>query len=204
MMKTSNDKLSTKTLNALFVLSLIAFFSLMGIQPASAHCDSFDGPALIDAAKALETNNVDLIKKWIRAEDEAVVVPLFHKTYSLKSGDVTVYEIVKTHFYETLVRLHREMEGASFTGLKPAGTTAHITVMSDKALESGDFKGLLAALNRHVNGQLTEKYEKVSALYSVKDRSVEEGRAYVAAYVDYTHAVEAVHDILEGGGNHNH
>ena len=67
MMKTSNDKLSTKTLNALFMLSLIVFFSLMGIQPASAHCDSFDGPALIDAAKALETNNVDLIKKIGRA-----------------------------------------------------------------------------------------------------------------------------------------
>ena len=38
--------------------------------------------------------------------------------------------------YETFVRLHREMEGAPFTGLKAAGTTAHITVMSDKALES--------------------------------------------------------------------
>ncbi len=193
-----------KSLKSFVVLSLIALFSLIGTQQASAHCDSFDGPALIDAAKALETNNVELIKKWILAEDEAVVVPLFHKTYSLKDGDAEVYEIVKTHFYETFVRLHREMEGATFTGLKPAGTTAHITVMSDKALENGNFEGLLAALNKHVNGQLTEKYEKAAALYRVKDRSVEDGRAYVAAYVDYTHAVEAVHDILEGGGHHNH
>lgn len=204
MMKSNSNMLVKNRKNAIFVLSLILFFSLLSIQLASAHCDSFDGPALLDAAKALETNNVDLIKKWIRTEDEAVVVPLFHKTYSLKNGDTTVYEIVRTHFYETLIRLHREMEGASFTGLKPAGTTAHITVMSDKALTSGDFKGLLAALNRHINGQLTEKYEKVAALYSVKDRSVEEGRAYVAAYVDYTHAVEAVHDILESDGSHKH
>lgn len=196
--------LSTKSVKALFVLSLIAFFSILNIQPASAHCDSFDGPALVDAAKALETNNVELIKKWIRAEDEATVVPLFHKTYSLKDGDAEVYEIVKTHFYETFIRLHREMEGATFTGLKPAGTTAHITVMSDEALESGDFDSLLTALNKHVNGQLTEKYEKTAALYKVKDRSVEEGRAYVEAYVDYTHAVEAVHDILESGAHHHH
>lgn len=203
-MKTRNQMFTMKSLKSFFVLSLIALFSLMGTQQASAHCDSFDGPALIDAAKALETNNVELIKKWILAEDEAVVVPLFHKTYSLKDGDAEVYEIVKTHFYETFVRLHREMEGATFTGLKPAGTTAHITVMSDKALENGNFEGLLAALNKHVNGQLTEKYEKTAALYRVKDRSVEDGRAYVAAYVDYTHAVEAVHDILEGGGHHNH
>lgn len=203
-MKTKNYLLSTKSVKALFVLSLIAIFSMVSIQPASAHCDSFDGPALIDAAKALETNNVELIKKWVRAEDEAIVVPLFHKTYSLKDGDAGIYEIVKTHFYETFVRLHREMEGATFTGLKPAGTTAPITVMSDKALESGDFNSLLTALNKHVNGQLTEKYEKTAALYKVKDRSVEEGRAYVEAYVDYTHAVEAVHDILEGGGHHAH
>lgn len=203
-MKTKNYLLSTKSVKALFVLSLIAIFSMVSIQPASAHCDSFDGPALIDAAKALETNNVELIRKWVRAEDEAIVVPLFHKTYSLKDGDAGIYEIVKTHFYETFVRLHREMEGATFTGLKPAGTTAQITVMSDKALESGDFNSLLAALNKHVNGQLTEKYEKTAALYKVKDRSVEDGRAYVEAYVDYTHAVEAVHDILEGGGHHAH
>ena len=203
-MKTKKSLLSTRSVKALFVLSLIALFSMVSIQPASAHCDSFDGPALIDAAKALETNNVELIKKWIRAEDETTVVPLFHKTYSLKDGDAEIYEIVKTHFYETFVRLHREMEGATFTGLKPAGTTAHITVMSDKALESGDFNSLLTALNKHVNGQLTEKYDKTAALYKVKDHSVEEGRAYVEAYVDYTHAVEAVHDLLEGGGHHNH
>lgn len=62
-MKTRIDKSPTRLQRSLFVLSLIAIFSLLGIQPASAHCDSFDGPALVDAAKALETNNVELIKK---------------------------------------------------------------------------------------------------------------------------------------------
>ncbi len=138
-MKTRNYLTKNRLLRTTFILSLIAIFSLISIQPASAHCDSFDGPALIDAEKALETNNVDLILKWINADMEDEVVPLFHKTYSMKNGDKEIYEIVKKHFYETFVRLHREMEGAPFTGLKPAGTTAHITVMSDKALESGDF-----------------------------------------------------------------
>ena len=202
MMKTTSNKLIKNSVNRLLVLSIILFISLLGIQPASAHCDSFDGPALLDAAKALETNNVELIKKWIRVEDEAAVVPLFHKTYSLKDGDPMVYEIVRTHFYETFVRLHREMEGAPFTGLKAAGTTAHITVMSDKALESGDFKAL-SALNRHINGQLMENMKKFPPI-SVKDRSVERGTCIRFAYIDYTHAVEAVHDILETGGMHKH
>ena len=197
--------MKTKQLfKSFFVLSFIALFSLLNTQPALAHCDSYDGPALTDAAKALETNNVELIKKWILAEDEAVVVPLFHKAYSLKDGDAEIYEIVKTYFYETFVRLHREMEGATYTGLKAAGTTGHITVMSDRALEHGGFDKLLTALNKHVNSQLMEKYEKTAALYKVRDRSVEDGRAYVEAYIDYTHAVEAIHDILEEGGHHHH
>lgn len=62
---------------------------------ASAHCDSFDGPALTDVVKLLDTSNVELVKKWISAEDETVVVPLFHKTCSLKDGDGETYEIVK-------------------------------------------------------------------------------------------------------------
>lgn len=191
-------------LKSTMILSLITIFSLVSIQPASAHCDSFDGPALIDAEKALATNNVNLILKWIDADMEGEVVPLFHKTYSLRNGDKEIYEIVKKHFFETFIRLHREMEGAPFTGLKPAGTTAHITVMSDKALDSGDFASLLKALNNHINSQLQEKFNKTEALYKVRDNSVEEGRAYVEAYVDYTHSVEAVHDILSGGGGHSH
>ncbi len=201
-MKTKNYLLKNRLIRSTFILSLIALFSLISIQTASAHCDSYDGPALIDAEKALETNNVDLILKWINADMEDEVVPLFHKTYSLKNGDKEIYEIVKKHFYETFIRLHREMEGAPFTGLKPAGTTAHITVMSDKALETGEFEDLLNALNNHINSQLQEKFEKTEALYKVRNNSVEQGREYVEAYVDYTHALEAVHDVLEGGHTH--
>lgn len=203
-MKTRIYSQKNNWLKSIFTLSLIAFFSILSMQPASAHCDSFDGPALKNAEKALETNNVDLILKWINADMEDEVVPLFHKTYSLRNGDKEIYEIVKKHFYETFVRLHREMEGATFTGLKPAGSVAPITMMSDKALETGDFDSLLKALNNHINGVLQEKFDNTEALYKVKDNSVEEGRKYVEAYVDYTHSVEAVHDILLGGGGHSH
>lgn len=203
-MKTGNYSLKNRSLKSILTISLIAFLSIIGLQPLSAHCDSFDGPALKDASKALETNNVDLILKWINSDMEKEVVSLFHKTYSLRNGDREVYEIVKKHFYETFVRLHREMEGAPYTGLKPEGSVAPITMMSDKALETGDFESLLKALNNHINGVLQEKYDKTEALYKVKDNSVEEGRAYVEAYVDYTHSVEAVHDILLGNGGHRH
>lgn len=203
-MKTRNYNMSENLIRSLFIMSLTLIFSIITVQPVEAHCDSYDGPVLKDGAKALETNNVELIKKWIPAADEAELVALFHKTYNLKKGDQEVYKIVQTHFYETFVRLHRQMEGAPYTGLKPAGTTEKIVVMSDNALESGDIDRLLNALSNHVNSVLKEKYEKVAALEKVKNESPAKGRQFVAAYVDYTHSIEAVHNMVDGAAAHLH
>ncbi|MPM25285.1 hypothetical protein SDC9_71775 [bioreactor metagenome] len=186
---------------SMIFISLLLFFAS---TPAFAHCDSYDGPVIKDAIKALETNNVKLVFKWITPEQEAEITGLFDKVQGLKNGDREIYSIVEKHFFETLVRLHRETEGAPYTGLKPAGTTKQIIVMSDKAIENDDIDKLLAQLNNHIGSVIREKYNKVAALDKVKDNSAEEGRAYVKAYVDYTHSLEALHDILENGGGHNH
>ena len=187
------------------IFSIVLLFALMifGSLPASAHCDSYDGPTIKDAVKALETNNVNLVLKWITPEQEQVIIPLFNKTYSLKTGDKEVYEIVEKHFFETLVRLHRETEGAPFTGLKPAGTTKKIVQLSDQAFESKNVDDFLVKLNTHIGKVIKEKYEKVVALGKVKNDSPAKGREYVEAYVDYTHTIEAIHDIVEQGGGHS-
>ena len=50
---------------------------------------------------------------------------------------------------------------------------------------------------------LKEKYEKVAQLNKVKDQSAQKGRKFVAAYVNYTHTIEKMHDILiHTGGAH--
>lgn len=188
-----------------FNFLLVAAFLIVVLATAdiSAHCDSYDGPVIKDAEKALETNNVNLVLKWVSKEQEKEITTLFQKTYDLRNGDKGVYEIVEKHFFETLVRLHRETEGAPYTGLKPAGTTKQIIQMSDKALKENNVDDFLLKLNNHIDKVVREKYEKVSKLNKVKDNSVEEGREFVAAYVDYTHTVEAIHDIIEhGGGSH--
>mgnify|MGYP000846052090 CR=1 FL=1 len=169
---------------------------------AFAHCDSYDGPVIKDAIKALETNNVNLVLKWITTEQEKEIIPLFNKTIQLKNGDKEVYAIVEKHFFETLVRLHRQTEGAPYTGLKPAGITKQIIQMTDEAIEVGNVDDFLVKLNAHINKVIREKYQKVSELDKVKDNSTEQGRAFVKAYVSYTHTIEAMHDILEHGGGH--
>ena len=90
---------------------MVAAMMVADSSPATAHCDSYDGPVVTDALKALETNNVNLVLKWIDGEQEEEIISLFDKTYGLKDGDPEVYGIVKQHFLETLVRLHRETEG---------------------------------------------------------------------------------------------
>ncbi|MBW6498255.1 MAG: hypothetical protein K0B09_07710 [Bacteroidales bacterium] len=168
-----------------------------------AHCDSYDGPVIKDAYKALESNNVNLVLKWIAPDQEQEIISLFNKTYNLKTGDNEIYQIVEKHFLETLVRLHRETEGAPYTGLKPAGTTKMIVVLSDKAVETQSVDDLVGKLNAHIEKVVREKFNLVASLYGVKDESVEKGREYVDAYVDYTHTLEAIHDILEHGGGHS-
>lgn len=212
MMKTKKIDLSTESpkrlqtpkRNKQTILSIVfgSLLMLFAALPAFAHCDSYDGPVIKDAVKALETNNVNLVLKWVTLEQEKEIIPLFNKTHQLKSGDKEVYTIVEKHFFETLVRLHRETEGAPYTGLKPAGTTKPIIQMTDKALKDGNVDDFLVEFDSHIDKVVREKYQKVAELNKVKDNSKEQGRAFVEAYVDYTHTVEALYDILEHVGGH--
>ncbi|MEA4905407.1 MAG: DUF6448 family protein [Petrimonas sp.] len=202
--KEKNFKTVNVHLKGMLSMIFVSLLLFLASTPAFAHCDSYDGPVIKDAIKALETNDVKLVFKWITPDQEAEITGLFNKVYGLKNGDREIYSIVEKHFFETLVRLHRETEGAPYTGLKPAGTTKQIIVMSDKAIENDDIDKLLAQLNNHIGSVIREKYHKVAMLNKVKDNSAEEGGAYVKAYVDYTHSLEALHDILENGGGHNH
>lgn len=187
----------------LFLFSLVMFLLTIP-QWASAHCDSYDGPVIKDALLALKQNKVILVLKWVDEDHEEEIKNLFAKTTALKKSDKEIYQIVEKHFLETLVRLHREGEGAFFTGLKPAGSTTKIVQMADDALDKNDINSLTTNLTAHIEKVVKEKYEKAQALSQTKDESVEKGRAYVAAYVDYTHTLEGIHDILEHGGGHGH
>lgn len=198
-METTNNKKQILGKIAVLLAVIMVIFTV----PTYAHCDSYDGPVIQDALKALDQGEVSFVMKWIGDQHEEEIASLFDKTVALKNQDEKIYQIVEKHFLETLVRYHRETEGASFTGLKPAGSTTPIVQMADQSIEKLEVETLLNNLNNHIQGTLREKYEKVATLSEVKDRSVEEGRAYVAAYVDYTHTLEAIEAVLAHGGGHH-
>lgn len=192
--------MQVKTLT--FSLLVIFFLSAQNIF---AHCDSYDGPVIKEAKEALASNNVNPVLKWVSVADEPAIIALFKKTYSLKNGDKQTYNIVEQHFLETLVRLHRATEGVGYTGLKPVGSASPIVVMADASIDNHNVDKLLTDFTAHIQKVVREKYNKVEKLSLVKNESLEKGRAYVEAYVDYTHTLEGMHAYLEhGAATHNH
>jgi len=127
---------------------------------------------------------------------------LFDKTYRLKNEDKQVYAIVEKHFLETLVRLHRETEGAPFTGLKPAGSTTPLVTMADNSIANKDVEDVIKTVSNYLEKVLRERYATVAELSKTKDESVGQGRAYVQAYVEYTHTLEALEHLLHGDISH--
>lgn len=202
--KTITDSLKTDKrlkFNMRSVVLVLAF--LMASISGFAHCDSYDGPVIKDALKALDQNNVQLVLKWIEPQQEKEIVTMFNNTYQLKSGDKDVYAIVEKHFLENLVRLHRETEGAAYTGLKPAGSMTPLVAMADNSIANNDVEEVIKTVTTHLEKVLRERYAKVAELSKTKDNSVEQGRAYVAAYVQYTHTLEGLEHMLHNPITHS-
>lgn len=184
-------------------LFVLAAFFILSIFQVSAHCDSYDGPVIQDALKALEQNKVELVLKWVEPKYEKEITEKFEQTLRLKSKNAELNKILETSFLETLVRLHREGEGASYTGIKPAGSMTPLVEMADNSLVVKNIDHVVKSVNDHLAHVLKTKYEKVMNLSKTKDESIEKGREYVMAYVDYTHTLEALEHILSEDALHH-
>jgi hypothetical protein len=179
---------------------LLTLAGLAWPAPVAAHCDSMDGPVVKAAEAALEAGEVAPVLAWVRPEDEEQIRRAFQRTLEVRQLGVEARGLADLWFFETLVRVHREGEGAPYTGLKPAGYEPPSGIdAADRALEAGDVDALAARLSGHVAEALREGYERVAALRDYEPGDVEAGRRYVHAYVEYIHFVEKLHGLIHGG-----
>lgn len=171
---------------------------------AIGHCDTLDGPVITLARKALETGNVNHVLPWVRPEDEPEIRHAFDHAMSVRKLGPYARELADTHFFETLVRVHRASEGAPYTGLKPAGADLGPAVpAADKALEDGSVETVVklltdavrAGVHRHFHAAMSRRH------FAVDD--VAAGREYVEAYVPYVHYVEQLWDTANSAA-HGH
>lgn len=158
------------------------------------HCDTLDGPVVAAARLALEKGDVTPALKWVRPERETDIRHAFQRTLEVRSLSPEARELADRFFFETLVRLHREGEGAPFTGLKPAGSVIEPAVLAaDAALESGSVDSLVDLVLADVEEGLRQRFARARNLKRHVDDSVEAGREFVAAYVEFVHYAERLH-----------
>jgi len=172
---------------------------------AWAHCDTLGGPVIIDAKVALAKGDVTPALKWVKPAAEKEIREAFQKTLAVRGNSPEATELADLYFFETLVRVHRAGEGAPYTGLKPAHEIEPPIAAADKALEAGKVDDLAADVSKAVAAGIRERFEKAVAAKKHAEHNVEAGREYVAAYVEFVHYVERLHnDASAKSAEHHH
>ena len=177
------------------VVGLAAWvLGLILVPAAGAHCDTLDGPVVVDARSALEHRDVTPVLKWVSPDDEAEVRSAFDQAIAVRGLNRAAQTLADRYFFETLVRLHRAGEGAPFTGVKPAGTELNAAVTdADAALESGSVDRVADLVTEAAEQGTRVRFAAVMEAKRHVGASVEAGRAYVAAYVEFIHYVERLY-----------
>ena len=177
---------------------------------ALAHCDTLDGPVVNLARQALAKGDVNIILPWVAADKEAEIRKAFDLTMVVRGKGEKEKELADMYFFETVVRIHRDGEGAPYTGLKPAGLDLGPAIpAADKALETGNPQELLKLINEKIHAGILKYFKEAAEKKAHARESVDAGRAYVQAYVPYLHFVERLYldastPVTHGGEDGTH
>ena len=178
---------------------LLVLFSICAFGMAFAHCDTMDGPVVADARIALEKSDITPALKWIKKEAEPELKTAFEKAVSERAKGEQEKAKADEEFFSLLVKLHRHGEGADFSGVKPAGTDLGPAVTgADKALENGSADSLVQLLTEEVNKGVRERFNNAFEKKKRAAESVEAGREFVQAYVEFIHYVEDLYLRAQG------
>jgi len=178
---------------AVLVSALGAVAVLASAKSSGAHCDGLDGPVVTAARRALEAGEVTPVLIWVQSKDEAEVRDAFQKTLAVRSLGPQARELADMYFFETVVRVHRAGEGASYDGLKPAGRDlGPVIPAADAALEKGSPEQLVTLLTDAVRHSVRTHFDVAMRRKSFDAHDLRAGREYVEAYVEYIHFVEGL------------
>lgn len=184
--------MKTKTAIPIVLMIFSACATLLIPTPAPAHCDTMAGPVVAAARSALDKGDVTPVLKWVRKEDEDEIREQFKRTLVARKQGKEAKELADRYFFETLVRIHRAGEGAPYTGLKSEPAEPVIQA-ADKALETGSADNLVKHVTEAAAAGIRERFAYVKEKKKHADESIEAGREFVAAYVEFTHFVERLH-----------
>lgn len=167
-------------------------------QKACAYFDTYDGPVVKDAQRALEDGDVRPVLKWVNKESEPEVEKAFSEALEVRGVNPQVKEMSEKNFLETVVRLHLQAEGEPFTGIKPKGTPQPFVREADNAIERGQVDNLVKQMGDQAVLGIKHKFADAFERKGKKDLSVDAGRAYVKAYVEFIRYLEDLDLAIKG------
>ncbi len=181
-----------KTIQKILQAVLAAIFVMTNVGSALAHCDTLDGPVVADARKALASGDVTPVLKWVSSGEEEEIKATFRHTLVVRKLGDDAKKLADTFFFETLVRIHRAGEGAPYSGLKPGTSVDPAVALADEAIANKSVDKLSNVLSEALIGKLANQFSAVISSEQNADKSVETGREYVQAYVEFTHFAEGI------------
>ncbi len=198
-----------------WVLLALAVGAIIFSQPAPAlaHCDSINGPVVTAAQEALKQGDVKWVLPYVKPEAEAELTAAFQHTLEVRQLGPEAQELADYYFFETAVRLHRQGEGAAYTGLKTETDHGPALAAADEALETGSLEPVYSVLDQAVQKGVAEKYEAVqkARAMAAEKNTVEAQRERVEAELIFEEYVYELHIAAlgqplqaEGGGGHSH
>lgn len=191
------------------ILVLPGFLIGLALAPmsAQAHCDAVDGPVATAAIKALDTRNVNLILPYAPAQTEPELSAAFEQALAVRGKGPEAKTLADRYFMETAVRLHRAGEGASYTGMQPAGTDFGPAIpAAEKALETGKTDGLTELMSEQVAHGIADQFKDAMAHRSATKEpaapaDVASARERVSAELAFINYVEGIYLATKGGAH---
>jgi hypothetical protein len=168
------------------IVVAVCLMMFVFIANGFSHCDTMDGPLVKDCIQALEKNNVNYVLKWVGENSEADIIRAFQLVMKVRNLNNDAKELADSYFFDIVVRIHRNGEGESFTGVKPHGTPINEAIKAaDQSIEIGNLSPLEKFVPKKKMAKLKELFAKVMSLKNFDVNNVKMGREYIEAYVQF-------------------
>ena len=172
------------------------------------HCDAKDGPVVRGAIAALDTGEVDEALRFAPQEAEDEIRTAFTRAAEARTIGPAAREVADLYFAETVVRLHRTGEGATFQGLKPAGLdVGPVIPLAERAMETGSGEELIAFLSDALHDEVKHRLARVLELKARAASGLNEARDYTSAMLGLQVWSHKLHDAMKSSpheGDHEH
>ena len=180
------------------------FVLLTALLPAAAqaHCDRVNGPVAADAREALQSGQIAPVAIWVGPDEMAELESVFQQSLAAYQMGGDAKEIAEQYFMSTAVRLHRMAEGFPFTGLKPAQPLPEDIALAEQALETGELQPVTDFLAEEMRAQTERLFQQVLKERAEKSESIEAGREWADAYVQYVIFVHDLYKRISSGAPH--